>query len=69
MEPKKSSWRTTTLGVLAIVAALCGAASALIDGNPATSPDMSSLSAAIMAGIGLIAARDNGVSSEQAGAK
>lgn len=62
------SWRTTTTGVLAILAALIGAAQALIDGNPATNPDWTSIAAAIMAGVGLITARDNGVTSEAAGA-
>ncbi len=64
-----ASWRTTTAGILAIVVALCGAASALIDGDPLTNPDLSSLGAAIIAGIGLMKARDNKVSSEAAGVK
>jgi hypothetical protein len=42
---------------------------AIFDGNPATEPDYAALVAAIVAGLGLIFARDNGVSSEQAGAK
>ncbi len=62
------SWRTTTMGVLAILSALIGAAQALIDGNPATNPDWTTLSAAVLAGVGLITARDNGVTSEAAGA-
>lgn len=64
-----SSIKTTAAGVCAIIAALAGACSALFDGNPSTSPDWASVGAAIMAGIGLISARDNSVSSEQAGAK
>ena len=63
------SWRTTTTGFLAIAAALCGAGIALLDGNPNTNPDWASVSAAIMAGVGLITARDNTVTSEQAGVK
>lgn len=63
------SWRTTVTGALAIVAAVIPAIQALLDGNPATSPDWSVTGAAVMAGIGLIAARDNRVSSEQVGAK
>ncbi len=63
-----ASWRTATAGILAILAALIGAAQSLIDSNPATNPDWSSLTVAVMAGIGLIKARDNKVSSEAAGA-
>ena len=64
-----SSPKTTTLGILAIVGALCSAISALIDGNPATVPDWGAVASAVTAGIGLIVARDNNVSSEKAGAK
>ena len=63
------SYRTSIMGLCAIVAAIAGAASALIDGDPKTTPDWTTISAAISAGIGLIAARDNKVTSEQAGAK
>lgn len=62
------SWRTTTTGVLAIIAAIVSAAQMLIDGNPATNPDWSAVAAAVIAGIGLVTARDNKVSSEQVGA-
>ncbi len=62
----KGSFRTTTLGVLAILSALIGAATALLDGNDATSVDYPTLATAIAAGWGLIMARDNKVSSEQA---
>jgi hypothetical protein len=63
------SWRTTTAGIAAIVAALATAAVALFDADPLTTPDWGAVSAAFMAGVGLLAARDNKVSSEQAGAK
>lgn len=63
------SWKTTVAGVCAIVAAAAGAIGALVDGNPATNPDWTATWAAIMAGVGLITARDNNVSSESAGAK
>jgi hypothetical protein len=63
------SWRTTTAGIAAIVAALATAAVALFDADPLTTPDWGAVGAAFMAGIGLLAARDNKVSSEQAGAK
>jgi len=64
-----ASWRTTIAGIAAIVAALSGVLVALLDNNPATNPDWTATIAAITAGIGLIAARDNGVTSEAAGAK
>jgi hypothetical protein len=41
----------------------------LFDADPLTLPDWGAVGAAVMAGIGLLAARDNKVSSEQAGAK
>ena len=63
------SWRTTTAGIAAIVAALATAAVALFDADPLTTPDWGAVGAAFMAGDGLLAARDNKVSSEQAGAK
>jgi hypothetical protein len=64
-----TSWRTTTAGIAAIVVAIGTAVGALFDADPLTLPDWGAVAAAIMAGIGLLAARDNKVSSEQAGAK
>jgi hypothetical protein len=64
-----TSWKTTAAGIAAIVAALATAVGALFDADPVTMPDWGAVAAAVMAGIGLIAARDNGVTSEQAGAK
>jgi hypothetical protein len=63
------SYRTTLAGIGAILAALGGACSLLFDNNPATNPDWTATIAAVTAGIGLLAARDNKVSSEQAGVK
>lgn len=54
----KNSWRTTILGIIAIVAAGLGVAKAIIDGDPTTSPDYAALGAAIAAGVGLIVAKD-----------
>ena len=51
-----------------IVAALATAVGALFDADPTTLPDWGAVAAAILAGIGLIAARDNDVTSEKAGA-
>jgi uncharacterized membrane protein YhiD involved in acid resistance len=62
------SWRTTTTGVLAIIAAVVSAVQMIVDGNPATNPDWSAVAAAVIAGVGLITARDNKVTSEQASA-
>jgi hypothetical protein len=61
-----TSWRTTVSGIAAILAAVAGVAAAVANGAPV---DWTSALAAIMAGIGLITARDNKVSSEAAGAK
>lgn len=63
------SWKTTAAGIAAIVAALATAVGALFDADPVSMPDWGAVAAAVMAGVGLIAARDNGVTSEQAGAK
>jgi hypothetical protein len=65
----KGSHKTTLAGIGAILIAGGSILQALFDGNPTTEPDYAALVAAIIAGIGLIAARDNGVSSEEAGAK
>lgn len=65
----KSSWRTSLLGILGIVSALCGAATLAFDDDPKTNPDWLTVSAAISTSVGLMAARDNKVTSEQVGAK
>ena len=64
----KTSWKTTAAGIAAIVAAAASAAVALFDADPASLPDWGALGAAILAGVGLLSARDNDVSSETAGA-
>jgi hypothetical protein len=63
------SWRTSLAGLGAILVAAGDTLKALMDGNPATNPDWAMVVAAISAGLGLIFARDNKVTSEQAGAK
>lgn len=60
------SWKTTVTGVLAIVTAVIAVATALLAGH---APDYPTAISSVMAGIGLISARDNNVTSEQAGAK
>ena len=63
------SWKTTVFGICAILTALAGAVKLLVDGDPATNPDWTAVIAAVAAGIGLVAARDNKVSSEDVGIK
>jgi hypothetical protein len=62
-----NSWKTTITGILAILVAAGGAAVKLLDGDAATNPDWEVVMAAIMAGLGLIFARDNNVSSKDIG--
>lgn len=63
------SWKTTTGGLIGALTLALPQIQAAIDGNPATVPDWNVLLGAIAMGIGLMSARDNNVSSEQAGAK
>lgn len=56
---KNSSWKTTGAGIAAILVAGGAALTALTDADPTTKPDFAALIAAIMAGIGLIFAKDN----------
>ena len=64
----KGSFRTNGAGIGAIVVAIGGIITGLTDSDPKT-PDWTSSIVAIIAGVGLLAARDNKVSSESAGAK
>jgi hypothetical protein len=50
------NWRTSTLGILTIVAALAGAGKTFLATGQI--PDLTAVVAAVMAGIGLVAARD-----------
>lgn len=63
------SWKTSAAGIGAILVAVGSALTAMFDADPATIPDWGAVVAAVIAGIGLLAARDNNVSSEDAGAK
>lgn len=49
---------TTMLGIGAILTAAGGIITAVFDANPATVPDYAAAVAAVLAGIGLIFARD-----------
>lgn len=60
------SWKTTITGVIAIITAICGAVTGIVNGTPV---DWTTVIAAVVSGVGLIAARDNAVTSEAAGAK
>lgn len=63
------SWRTTLAGLAAAGIAILSVVSAHFDNDPATVPAWDIALGAVIAGIGLIFARDNKVSSEAAGAK
>ena len=63
------SWKTTVAGILTALIPALSAVSAYLDGDPLTTPDWGLAIAGITAGIGLLFARDNNVSSEDAGAK
>lgn len=61
------SWRTTTLGVLGALAILIGQVQALLDDDPSTTVEFEAVLAALgVLGLG-VAARDNGVSSQDVG--
>jgi len=63
------SWRTTTAGVLGALGLILPAIAAAIDGDPATDPNWGVVVPSAIAALGLLFARDNKVSSENAGAK
>ena len=60
------SWKTTAAGVVGIVVAVGSAA--LVWLKTGAVPDFGPVVAAVTAGVGLIAARDNDKTSEQVGA-
>jgi|APGre2960657404_1045060.scaffolds.fasta_scaffold243246_2 uncharacterized membrane protein YhiD involved in acid resistance len=63
------SWKTSAAGIGAVLVAAGSAMTAMFDNDPATLPDWGAVIAAVIAGVGLLFARDNGVTSEAAGAK
>jgi len=54
----KQNWKTTSAGIAAILVAVGSALKALTDNDPTTVPDIGACIAAIMAGVGLILAKD-----------
>ena len=53
------NWKTTALGILAVLGAVIPAAQALLAGQPV---DWSRVAPAVLAGLGLIFAKDHNVS-------
>lgn len=67
---KYLSWKTTAAGIGMIVTALFTMIlQPLTDNDPATVPDYNVAVASIIAGVGLIMARDDNRTSEEVGAK
>jgi len=62
------SWRTTVAAVILALAAVFNAAGAMLDDDPSTNPNWTVVMAEIGAIWGFLNARDNKVTSEQAGA-
>lgn len=65
----KGSWKTTTAGIAAIVAAIATAVASQLDEDPSTVADWAGVFALLTAGIIGLVARDNKVSSEDVGVK
>lgn len=63
------SWRTTLAGVLTAAIAVFAVVAAFLDNDPNTVPQWDIAIAAVIAGAGLVFARDNAVTSEKAGAQ
>ena len=63
----KTSWKTTTAGILGMVVVVAGAAKAWL--TTGSIPDLGPVVAAVAAGVGLVMARDNDKSSGDEGAR
>jgi peptidoglycan/LPS O-acetylase OafA/YrhL len=64
MNLQNKSWRTTGAGIAAILVAGGAALTALTDASPDTHPDWPALIAAVIAGVGLIFAKDSSKKAE-----
>lgn len=62
------SWKTTILGIAALLVAVGSGLTAVLDSDPLTTINWEEVIAALT-GLGLLAARDNSRTSEKAGAK
>lgn len=67
--PTAKSWRTAAAGVVAFIVALGTALMAQWDGEASTEPNWNVVVVALITMIGLLTARDNNVSDEEAEAK
>ena len=65
----KTSWKTTTAGILGAVSVLIGSALTLLDNDPNTNPNWEMVFTALSLCGGLIFARDNNRTSAQVGAE
>lgn len=63
------SWRTTVAGILQFLSVTITQVLSLFDSDPTTNPEWGIIVASLITLIGLLTARDNGVTSEKAGAK
>ncbi len=63
------SWKTSLAGIAAVGVVLFAALEMHFDNDPLTVPNWGAVVGAMIAGVGLLFARDNDVSSESAGAK
>ena len=54
----KDNWKTTTAAVLVMVAAVAAGVASALDGDPATFADWGAIGAALVAGFGLLFAKD-----------
>tara|TARA_R110000824_G_scaffold214623_1_gene400847 strand:+ start:472 stop:648 length:177 start_codon:yes stop_codon:yes gene_type:complete len=54
----KQNWKTTTAAIAAIIAAVAAGVAAYLDGDASTIADFGAMGAAILAGFGLIFAKD-----------